>query len=191
MTDTTLPSAGLSRRGLLKVGLLGPAFLATAGVTASLSGCSASVPANGLATLRSSDMGFLRALIPVVLAGAVKAEAMPAAVEKTIAGIDYSLTRFSPEMLKLTVQLLDVLRFSRLLPHTMRSARSAREEEPERARCAVRAVMVGTSTMPLAVLWSVQWPSPCNALRFKVCIAGSMPTFHLLKKSHDNYADAS
>lgn len=110
MTDTTLPSAGLSRRGLLKVGLLGSAFLATAGVTASLSGCSASVPANGLATLRSSDMGFLRTLIPVVLAGAVKAEAMPAAaVEKTIAGIDYSLTRFSPEMLKLTVQLLDVL----------------------------------------------------------------------------------
>lgn len=109
MTDTTLPSAGLSRRGLLKVGLFGSAFLATAGVTASLSGCSASVPASGLATLRGSDMGFLRALIPVVLAGAVKVESMPAAVEKTIAGIDYSLTRFSPEMLKLTVQLLDVL----------------------------------------------------------------------------------
>ena len=92
MTDTTLPGAGLSRRGLLKVGLFGSAFLATAGVTASLSGCSASVPASGLATLRSSDLPFLRALIPVVLAGAVKAEAMPAAVEKTIAGIDYSLT---------------------------------------------------------------------------------------------------
>ena len=52
MTDTTLPGAGLSRRGLLKVGLFGSAFLATAGVTASLSGCSASVPASGLATLR-------------------------------------------------------------------------------------------------------------------------------------------
>ena len=44
-----------------------------AGVTASLSGCSSSVPASGLATLRSSDLPFLRALIPVVLAGAVKA----------------------------------------------------------------------------------------------------------------------
>ena len=109
MTDTTLPGAGLSRRGLLKVGLFGSAFLATAGVTASLSGCSASVPASGLATLRSSDLPFLRALIPVVLAGAVKAEAMPAAVEKTIAGIDFSLTRFSPAMLTLTVQLFDVL----------------------------------------------------------------------------------
>ena len=109
MTDTTLPGAGLSRRGLLKVGLFGSAFLATAGVTASLSGCSASVPASGLDTLRSSDLPFLRALIPVVLAGAVKAEAMPAAVEKTIAGIDYSLTRFSPAMLTLTVQLFDVL----------------------------------------------------------------------------------
>ena len=109
MTDTTLPGAGLSRRGLLKVGLFGSAFLATAGVTASLSGCSASVPASGLATLRSGDLAFLRALIPVVLAGAVKPEAMPAAVEKTIAGIDYSLTRFSPAMLTLTVQLFDVL----------------------------------------------------------------------------------
>ena len=109
MTDTTLPGAGLSRRGLLKVGLFGSAFLATAGVTASLSGCSASVPASGMSTLRSSDLPFLRALIPVVLAGAVTPEAMPAAVEKTITGMDYSLSRFSPEMLKLTVQLFDVL----------------------------------------------------------------------------------
>ena len=78
MTDTTLPGAGLSRRGLLKVGLLGSAFLATAGVTASLSGCSASVPASGLATLRSSDLPFLRALILVVLAGAVLCGYAPA-----------------------------------------------------------------------------------------------------------------
>jgi hypothetical protein len=109
MTDTPLNSLHLSRRGLLKVGLFGSAFLATAGVTATLSGCSASVPVSGLSTLRSSDLPFLRALIPVVLEGAVKAEHLAAAIDSTIKGIDYSLTRFSPEMHKLTVQLLDVL----------------------------------------------------------------------------------
>lgn len=109
MTDTTLNAPQLSRRGLLKVGLLGSAFLATAGVTATLSGCSASVPASGLSTLRSTDLPFLRALIPVMLEGAVKAENMAAAIDSTIKGLDYSLTRFSPEMLKLTVQLFDVL----------------------------------------------------------------------------------
>lgn len=109
MNDSTLSAPQFSRRGLLKVGLFGTAFLATAGVTASLSGCSASVPASGLATLRASDLPFLRALIPVALAGAVSAEQLTSAIEKTIHGIDYSLTRFSPEMQKLTVQLFDVL----------------------------------------------------------------------------------
>ena len=109
MTDTTLPGAGLSRRGLLKVGLFGSAFLATAGVTASLSGCSASVPASGMSTLRSSDLPFLRALIPVMLDGAVSAEQMPQAIDGTLKSLDTSLAHLSPEMLKLTVQLFDVL----------------------------------------------------------------------------------
>lgn len=109
MTDTSLSTPGLSRRGVLKIGLIGSAFLATAGVTASLSGCSASTPSSGFAVLRDSDMPFLRALIPVMLAGAVPAERMADAVEGTIKSLDYSLHRLSPEMLKLTVQLFDVL----------------------------------------------------------------------------------
>ncbi|WP_374441569.1 twin-arginine translocation pathway signal protein [Pseudomonas panipatensis] len=109
MTDTSLNAPGLSRRGVLKIGLLGGAFLATAGVTASLSGCSASAPANGLKVIRESDLPFLRALIPVMLAGAVPAERMAAAVEGTLAGLDYNLDHLSPEMLKLTLQLFDVL----------------------------------------------------------------------------------
>lgn len=109
MTDTSLSASGLSRRGVLKIGLLGGAFLATAGVTASLSGCSASSPASGFAVLRDSDMPFLRALIPVMLAGAVPAERMAEAIKGTIQSLDYSLHRLSPEMLKLTVQLFDVL----------------------------------------------------------------------------------
>jgi len=109
MNDTTLSAPQLSRRNLLKVGLLGTALLGTAGLTATLSGCSASTPASGYLILRSSDLPFLRALIPVMLDGAVPAEKMEAAVGKTIAGIDYSLNRFSPEMAKLTIQLFDVL----------------------------------------------------------------------------------
>lgn len=109
MTDTSLSAPGLSRRGVLKIGLLGGAFLATAGVTASLSGCSASSPANGFAVLRDSDMPFLRALIPVMLAGAVPAERMAESVKGAIQSLDYGLHRLSPEMLKLTVQLFDVL----------------------------------------------------------------------------------
>lgn len=40
MTAHSMDAPELSRRSLLKVGLLGSAFLATAGVTASLSGLS-------------------------------------------------------------------------------------------------------------------------------------------------------
>ena len=46
MNDTTLNTPQLSRRNLLKVGLLGTALLGTAGLTATLSGCSASTPAS-------------------------------------------------------------------------------------------------------------------------------------------------
>ncbi len=109
MNDSVVAIPALSRRGLLKVGLMGSAFLATAGLTASLSGCSASTPANGFAVVRDSDLPFLKAVIPVMLAGAVKPEAMQQAIAATLQNLDYSLNHLSPELLKLTVQLFDVL----------------------------------------------------------------------------------
>jgi len=109
MHNTMLEAPALTRRNLLKVSLMGSAFLATAGLTASLSGCSASTPKAGFAVIRESDLAFLHALIPVMLAGAVTAEQMPQAVEGTLASLDYSLNHVSPELLKLTVQLFDVL----------------------------------------------------------------------------------
>ena len=109
MNDIANAAPQLSRRGLLKVGLLGGAFLATAGVTASLSGCSASVPATGYNVLRASDLPSLRAIIPVVLEGAVHPEALQAAVDATLLGVDNNLQHLSPELLKLTQQLFDVL----------------------------------------------------------------------------------
>ncbi|MFV0933276.1 twin-arginine translocation pathway signal protein [Pseudomonas jessenii] len=109
MTPSLSDTPALSRRGLLKFSLGATAFLATAGLGASLSGCSSSVPANGFVTLRSGDLLFLRALIPVMLEGAVTAEQMPEAVDGTLKSLDYSLAHLSPEMLKLTQQLFDVL----------------------------------------------------------------------------------
>ncbi|KRA90843.1 MULTISPECIES: hypothetical protein [Pseudomonas] len=109
MIPSLSDTPALSRRGLLKFSLGATAFLATAGLGASLSGCSSSVPANGFVTLRSGDLLFLRALIPVMLEGAVTTERMPEAVEGTLKSLDYNLAHLSPEMLKLTQQLFDVL----------------------------------------------------------------------------------
>ncbi|MCB2250525.1 twin-arginine translocation pathway signal protein [Pseudomonas chlororaphis] len=106
----SLPAAPvLSRRGLLKISLGASAFLATAGLGASLSGCSSGTAAHGFAVLRDSDLPILRALVPVLLEGAVAAGQLPAAIDATLNGLDRSLDHLSPEMLKLTRQLLDVL----------------------------------------------------------------------------------
>ncbi len=109
MSPSLSESPALSRRGLLKFGLCPTAFLTPAGLGASLSSCSANSPASGFAILRSSDLPFLRALIPVMLDGAVAAEKLPAAVEGTLQSLDHDLNHLSPEMLKLTRQLFDVL----------------------------------------------------------------------------------
>ncbi|MVV49998.1 twin-arginine translocation pathway signal protein [Pseudomonas sp. PB120] len=109
MSPSLSDTPALSRRGLLKFSLGATAFLATAGLGASLSGCSSSAAANGFTTLRSGDLLFLRALIPVMLDGAVAAEKMPAAIDQTLHCLDNGLDHLSPEMLKLTRQLFDVL----------------------------------------------------------------------------------
>jgi hypothetical protein len=109
MNPSLSDTPALSRRGLLKFSLGASAFLATAGLGASLSGCSASVPASGFVTLRSGDLLFLRAVLPVMLEGAVTSERMPEAVDGTLKSLDYNLAHLSPEMLKLTQQLFDVL----------------------------------------------------------------------------------
>lgn len=93
----------------MKIGLCASAFLATAGLGASLSGCSASTPASGFAMLRSSDLPFLRAVIPVLLEGVASAQEVTSGIEGTLKKLDFSLQRLSPEMFKLTQQLFDVL----------------------------------------------------------------------------------
>jgi hypothetical protein len=109
MSPSLSDTPALSRRGLLKFSLGASAFLATAGLGATLNGCSSSVPASGFAILRNGDLLFLRALIPVMLDGAVAVEKTPAAVSETLHCLDNGLNHLSPEMLKLTRQLFDVL----------------------------------------------------------------------------------
>ena len=109
MPDFSIESALLSRRGVLKVSVCASALLATAGLTASLSGCSASASARGFSVLRSSDLAFLRALIPVMLAGSVVAASMPDAAKATLNKLDNNLNHLSPALLGLTQQLFDVL----------------------------------------------------------------------------------
>lgn len=109
MSPSLSETPALSRRGLLKFSLGASAFLATAGLGASLSGCSSNMAASGFAALRNGDLLFLRALIPVMLDGAVAVERLPSAVDGTLKGLDESLNHLSPEMLKLTRQLFDVL----------------------------------------------------------------------------------
>ncbi|KQZ86525.1 hypothetical protein [Pseudomonas sp. Root562] len=109
MNPSLSDTPALSRRGLLKFSLGASAFLATAGLGASLTGCSSGAPQSGFAALRSGDLLFLRALLPVMLDGAVTAERMPAAVDGTLKSLDYNLDHLSPQMLKLTRQLFDVL----------------------------------------------------------------------------------
>ena len=106
---TTLTAPALSRRSLLKIGLLGGAVLATAGVTVTLVDRFASAPAQGHLALRPADLPILAALVPVMLEGAVEPKRLSDAARNTIQGLDHQLAHLSPEMLKLTRQMLDVL----------------------------------------------------------------------------------
>jgi hypothetical protein len=108
----SLAAPGLSRRGALKLGLGATLFLSSAGITASLSGCSSEGAAPSFSILRASDLPFLRALIPVVLDGALSANASDDPVSLTLSALDSGLAHLSPEMLKLTRQLFDVLAMS-------------------------------------------------------------------------------
>ena len=109
MSDTALESAGLSRRSLMKVGLIGGAFSATAGVTASLTGCSAEKPASGLEKVPR----IRPAVPPCAAAGDAARRGFRRADAESRGGRDPEPRpqpgAALPEMFKLTQQLFDVL----------------------------------------------------------------------------------
>ena len=89
----------MHRRDLLRFSLGASIFLSATGLV----GCTAQTSAQGYQLLRDDDLPLLRALIPVVLAGTQAAETW------VLHSLDHKLAALSPEMLKLTVQLFDLL----------------------------------------------------------------------------------
>ncbi|WP_288440096.1 twin-arginine translocation pathway signal protein [uncultured Pseudomonas sp.] len=89
----------MQRRDLLRLSLGASLFLSSV----SLIGCSAETPAANYQTLRDDDLPALRALIAVVLADTAASD------EWVLPSLDRKLAALSPQMLKLTRQLFDVL----------------------------------------------------------------------------------
>jgi len=105
MPDTQ-SNGGLSRRSLLKYGLLGTLAVAAGGAVSSIGFFRQSNVVLGMHILRERDVQFLRAIIPPLLEDAVNPADMPQAIEQTLFGMDYSLNHLSPAMMALTEQLL-------------------------------------------------------------------------------------
>ncbi|WP_336332730.1 twin-arginine translocation pathway signal protein [Pseudomonas putida] len=89
----------MHRRDLLRFSLGASVFLAGTSLVA----CTPQTAATGYQALRDDDLPLLRALVPVVLAGTQAAETL------VLRSLDHKLAALSPEMLKLTRQLFDVL----------------------------------------------------------------------------------
>src|SRR5690606_39298954 len=71
--NTSTERPGISRRQLLRYGLLGTLVLATAGGIASVTRTLRSGPGTGYRQLRESHIPMLRRIIPVILEGALPA----------------------------------------------------------------------------------------------------------------------
>lgn len=99
----------LNRRGLLQVGLLGGAILATGSLLGRAIGAASDSPAGGFVMLRDSDLPMLQRLTPLLLAGSVPPGDMTRAVQDTLANLDLGLQHLSPALASQVRQLFDVL----------------------------------------------------------------------------------
>lgn len=107
-----LPPADAGRRDFLRTGLLGTLALSTVSFSAVLSGCASAPPARGLRVFRDSDLPVLRAVMPVVLAGAMPTDAsLPKILEESIQSLDALLAASSHSGQKQVQQLFDLLTF--------------------------------------------------------------------------------
>lgn len=97
-----------SRRHFLKVGTMGAIALSTVSVTAVLTGCASQPVATGFRLFRESDLEVLRAMLPVVLAGRLKADDVDAR-EKALHRMDEFLYGTSQAGHKQIHQLFDLL----------------------------------------------------------------------------------
>ncbi|GGE36561.1 hypothetical protein GCM10007421_08010 [Halopseudomonas oceani] len=107
MSDNNSPD--LDRRSLLKLGLGASVMLSTAGLTATLSGCSSAGPASNLAVLRESDLPLLAALFPAAVGPHPAFSENSNAIELAIAQLDHSLHYSSPFVQSEVLNLLGML----------------------------------------------------------------------------------
>lgn len=99
-----------SRRQFLRVGAFGAIALSLISTTAVLTGCSSPPAARGFRLLRDTDLKVLRALLPVVLAGAMPTDKTAgAAIEETLHALDNFLFTTSPGAHRQLAQLFDLL----------------------------------------------------------------------------------
>jgi hypothetical protein len=100
------------RRALLRTGLLGGMLLGTAGLGATLSGCTgrSEAAAAGYRFLRDADLKLFRALIPAVVTSLPPPGAARDALQQQILkGIDLSCYRLGHPTRKIVLQLFDLL----------------------------------------------------------------------------------
>ena len=105
-------SVDTGRRDFLRTGFWGALTLSTVSFSAALTGCASAPPAAGLRVLRAGDLVVLRALMPVVLDGALPAdESRAVVVNESIQLLDSLLAGSSRAGQQQVSQLFDLLTF--------------------------------------------------------------------------------
>ncbi|NGO90263.1 hypothetical protein LG409_07925 [Halomonas sp. NyZ770] len=103
---SSITQARLSRRELLKLGAGASLVLTTAGMTATLTGCSSSEPATDYQVLRTSDLPILGAILPALVG---PHPAMPAQIPAALRQLDWSLAHMSTQIHQDIHEMLDLL----------------------------------------------------------------------------------
>ncbi|TVP93404.1 MAG: twin-arginine translocation pathway signal protein [Pseudomonadaceae bacterium] len=103
---SSITQARLSRRELLKLGAGASLVLTTAGMTATLTGCSSSEPASDYQVLRASDLPILGAIMQALIG---PHPAMPAQLPTALRKLDWSLAHMSVQTHQDVHELLDLL----------------------------------------------------------------------------------
>lgn len=107
-----LPPADAGRRDFLRIGLMGALTLSAVSFSAVLTGCASAPSARGMRVFRESDLPVLRAIMPVVMAGAMPTDdTLPGVLEESILSLDALLAASSRAGQKQVQQLFDLLTF--------------------------------------------------------------------------------
>lgn len=109
---TALPPVDQGRRDFLRMGMTGTLVLSTVSLSAMLAGCASAPPATGFRVLRAADIAVLRALMPVVLAGAMPTDdSRERVLDESVSLLDGLLAASSRAGQQQVHQLFDLMAF--------------------------------------------------------------------------------